>query len=108
MLTLDELCESGNLGDILNKIENIPKDLNNFINYFESLCYYGFFNQAKLLYKISIKNNIIELNNKNQIIPIITNILNDSEIHSFIDDFNNYFESIFNIVCDKAFLGLQL
>lgn len=55
MSTFAILCKEGKLSDIINEIENIPKDLNNFTNFFKNLCICE--NNGEI-YKIAKNNNL--------------------------------------------------
>ena len=105
MAQLHELCNIGELTNILDFIENTPKNLINFINFFRCLCSHGYLEAAKLLYKKSIENDIFESNAQNHIMSINTPgfVIVDTA-YIFPDSYNKYFESIFNIVCEKGYL----
>jgi hypothetical protein len=79
------LYKENNNSDIINEIKNIPKDLNNFKNYFKHLCVYGILEYTIIQYQKSIENNILEINDKNQI--------------KCDENLNIYFNDLFNLVC---------
>jgi hypothetical protein len=79
------LCKKGKSSDIINKIKNIQTDLKTFKSFFKILCEYNLLEYAILLYQKSIENNVLEINNKIQIICD--------------ESLNIYFDDLFNLIC---------